>query len=196
MRTADSAIPFLPTMQYNASDLLLLVFLRPLFVSFSLKEKALRCRRGIFCSHSCFSYQNKTLDPKQLRRHRQVKSADATSRRVETGANWNYLYFLIQVYFSPTFRATRVKNPLGDGRAISPFMPLRNDNWHCQSQNTPFPSRKKNAHKQGALISRPKHPCTLRWGASPRTAMYKLLLGAGATITEDGEKIHRKKDRW
>lgn len=40
MRTADSAIPFLPTMQYNASDLLLLVFLRPLFVSFSLKEKA------------------------------------------------------------------------------------------------------------------------------------------------------------
>lgn len=40
MRTADSAIPFLPTMQYNASGLLLLVFLRPLFVSFSLKEKA------------------------------------------------------------------------------------------------------------------------------------------------------------
>lgn len=40
MRTADSAIPFLPTMQYNASHLLLLVFLRSLFVSFSLKEKA------------------------------------------------------------------------------------------------------------------------------------------------------------
>ena len=121
---------------------------------------------------------------------------------METGANWNYLYFLIQVYFSPTFRATRVKNPLGDGRAISPFMPLRNDNWHCQSQSTPFPSRKKNAHKQGVLISRPKHPCTLRWGAFPRTAMYKLLLGAGATITEDGERIclvtslEERKTNW
>ena len=57
------------------------------------------------------------------------------------------------------------------------------------------PLEKKNAHKQGALISRPKHPFTLRWGTSPRTAMYKLLLGAGATITEDGERIHRKKDR-
>lgn len=150
MRTADSAIPFLPTMQYNASDLLLLVFFTSTFCLFFVKRKGqkiqwnnVRCRRGIFCSHPCFSYQNKTLDPKQLRRHRQVKSADATSRRVETGANWNYLYFLIQVYFSPNFRATRVKNPLGDGRGISPFMPLRNDNWHCQSQNTPFPSRKK-----------------------------------------------------
>ena len=38
--TCARLIPFLPTMQYNASDLLLLVFLRPLFVSFSLKEKA------------------------------------------------------------------------------------------------------------------------------------------------------------
>ena len=146
MRTADSAIPFLPTMQYNASDLLLLVFLRPLFVSFSLKEKAKKYNGTVYGVGVEFSVPTLLFIPKQnvrLRRHRQVKSADATSRRVETGANWNYLYFLIQVYFSPTFRATRVKNPLGDGRAISPFMPLRNDNWHCQSQNTPFPSRKK-----------------------------------------------------
>lgn len=55
MRTADSAIPFLPTMQYNASHLLLLAFLRPLFVSFSLKEKTKKYNGTVYGVEEEFS---------------------------------------------------------------------------------------------------------------------------------------------
>lgn len=65
MRTADSAIPFLPTMQYNASHLLLLVFLRSLFVSFSLKEKAKKYNGTVNGVGEEFSVPTLLFIPKQ-----------------------------------------------------------------------------------------------------------------------------------